>query len=274
MLNDTYKNKTIVITGATEGIGAAIVAEFASRGASIFLIARDQKKLERLQDILYKNFPESRVGVLSVDVSSQKQVKTAVKSIVRRVSRIDGLVNNAGSSVPGFFENTPAEAFGVINNTKYMGAVYLTKEFIGFINEGGFISFTAGVTAFLPVIGYSSSVGPDFALFGFAQVLRQELAVQKIFVHVLIPPVTDTPGYREVAGKIPTESKALELNLKPLLPQEVAAAFMRDLKKRKFLIFVDFQSKLYYLLKGKFPGILSWLMNRKITAARNKKSAQ
>ena len=89
-----FKNKVVVITGASSGIGEAAAEQFAKRGANLVLVARRKEKLEQVAQKLSKYSIKTLIQVC--DVSDKQQVKQMSEKVIETFSRIDILVNNAG----------------------------------------------------------------------------------------------------------------------------------------------------------------------------------
>lgn len=108
---------------------------------------------------------------------------------------------------------------------------------------------TASVLSYMGCFGYSSYSPSKFALMGLAETLRQEFAFDQIKVSVLCPPDTLMPGYEQENLSKPTETTLLSKNIKALNPEEVAAAFLKGLKKGKFIINCNLESESLFRLK-------------------------
>ena len=97
-----FKNKVVVITGASSGIGEAAAEQFAKRGANLVLVARRKEKLEQVAQKLSKYLTKTLIQVC--DVSDKQQVKQMSEKVIETFSRIDILVNNAGFVIYGKVE--------------------------------------------------------------------------------------------------------------------------------------------------------------------------
>jgi len=245
--------KNIVITGASQGIGAAICRQLAREGANISLIARNLRVIKTLVEELKANHPGGSFTGYSADVGDHKALKKVTKEILKKMPAIDGIISNAGMAYPKKFSDTTIEEFEDINRVKYLGAVYLVKELYPFLTPGGFVSFTSSVAGYLGVFGYSSYVGPNFALVGLAETLMQEFVEKNIYVSVLCPPDTATPGYENEEKTKPLETKKLSGKVRLMSPGDVARVYVKKLKKGKFIILVNLDSRFVYVLKRLMP---------------------
>ncbi|MDH4261631.1 MAG: SDR family oxidoreductase [Spirochaetia bacterium] len=266
----TLSGKNVIVTGGSKGIGSEISKVLIKEGANVFIISRDEKAIKALIKEISVEFPNGNISGHSADIGNYNQVKKVVKDIVKKAGSIDGIISNAGMAIPKYFEDTQIVEFESINRVKYLGAVYITKEVYPHLNHNGFISFTSSVVGFMGVFGYSSYVGPNFALIGFAETLMQELTDKNIQISVLCPPDTDTPGYEEEEKTKPIETRLLSGKVKLMSAEEVAIRYIKKLKKGKFIITVNFDSSLFYFLKFMMPQLMIKIMTYMVKGIKKK----
>ena len=182
-----FKDKVIVITGASSGIGEASAEEFAKRGANIVLVARRKDKLEKVEKSLTK-YP---VKILSVicDVSEKEQVKQMVEKVLETFPQIDVLINNAGFVIYGKVEELSIEDVESQMKTNYFGTIYCTKLFLPhFLKQNsGHIVNVASVGGSFGVPGIATYCATKFALLGFSEGLHHELHETNVGVTVVSP---------------------------------------------------------------------------------------
>ena len=120
-----FKDKVIVITGASSGIGEASAIKFAKKNAKVVLVARRKEKLLQVQKEIsqYTDF----TLVCQCDVSSKSQVKEMVDMVLDTFGRIDILVNNAGFVIYGKVSELTIEEIESQMETNYFGMIYCTK---------------------------------------------------------------------------------------------------------------------------------------------------
>jgi len=249
------KNKLVVITGASQGLGRAIAWEFAVDSTDLILVARDKKKLESLEYEIKKRFSSVSVKVYAADVSKKEQLKEVFKKVRKdfKSRQLFGVVNNAGHSVPGLFQETSLNVHDESISVNYLGSLYMTQIFLPLIENGGFITFVSSVLGYMGVYGYSTYVPAKFALLGLAEVLKQELFEKKIYINVFCPADTDTPGYKIENKTKPYETAKLSEKAKLMRPEEVARKYIKNLKKKKYMIFANFESLIMYRLSHLMP---------------------
>ncbi len=247
------KNKLVIITGASSGIGKACAEKFAAEGANLVLAARSKEKLVDVE----KQLSVFGVEVLSVvtDVSKELDCKRLMNQALSKFGRIDILVNNAGISMRASFKDVDVEVIKRVMDVNFFGTVYCTRYAISSIieNNGSVVgvSSIAGYKGLPGRTGYSSS---KFAMHGFLEALRIENI--KNGLHVLIA----CPGYtasniRNSAlvadgseqGETPREEK------KMMQPEEVATYILNAVIHRKDRLTLTLNGKLTVLLNKFFP---------------------
>jgi short-subunit dehydrogenase len=183
---------TVLITGASSGIGAVYADRFAKRGHDLVLVARDRAKLEALAARLKRETGVS-VDILQADLTETAQLGK-VETLLRSDSRIGVLVNNAGASLPGSFleQTTDATAqliaLNTIAVTRLAGAVAPRFAAAG---QGAIINI-ASVVGLSPEFGASVyGATKAFVLF-LSQGLQVELGPKGVYVQAVLPAATRT----------------------------------------------------------------------------------
>jgi len=264
-------NKNFVVTGSSKGIGKAIAMDLARRGANVALLARKKPDLQKAQKEILEMYPNVKVLTFVTDISDYNQVKKTAKAIKKEMGELDGLINNAGISYPDTFENQPVKTFADTVGIKYLGNIYMTRECLPLLKDGGYISYTASVLAYMGLYGYTSYAGPNYAILGFAESLAQEVMDRNINVSVLCPPDTETPGYEQENKTKPYETMKISESAKLMSPEEVAKKFIIKMLKGKFFITVNFESGMLYRLSRLLPGFFRWYLKYTIRAIQKKK---
>ena len=125
------KNKVIIVTGASSGIGEACAMNFSKRGANLILAARSEEKLKLLCEKLNTNSVSSFYCV--VDVSIESDCKKLIEFALSKYGKIDILVNNAGISMRALFEDVSLDVFDKLMKVNFYGAVYYTKYALPYV---------------------------------------------------------------------------------------------------------------------------------------------
>lgn len=208
-----FKNKIVVITGASSGIGRETAKQFAKNGANVVLVARRQKNLENLE-IELKKF-NIQTLVCPCDVSVKDQVKKMAKSVFEKFQRIDVLVNNAGFAILGPVNDLSIEEIESQMSTNYFGMVYCIKEFLPKMIEqkSGHVVNVASVAGSMGLPGIAPYCASKSAMLGFSEGLKHELSGTGIGVTVVSPIMVRTdffahPSFEKMPKYSPTSLNA------------------------------------------------------------------
>lgn len=220
---------SIVITGASSGLGRAIAIEAARRGASkVFLLARTVAKLEDTAAQIRAEFPWCAPVVLPCDVTDPEACRATHAKILDDHGLPDILVNNAGAGAWHHIEEGDAETAVAHMACPYFGAVQLTQLFVpGFAARGS--GHVLNVTSLASLGGYRAAVTygtARWAIRGFSQYLRADVADLGIGVTLLnAAEITGTSYFDNAPGKAGAESHA---RLPTLFQLPVVTAFSGD----------------------------------------------
>lgn len=190
-MNGSYfKDKVIIITGASSGIGLASAKLFASFGARLALAARSIDKLEAVAREISSE-PASQVLCVKTDVSKEEDCRNLVEKTVSKFGCIDILVNNAGISMRALFKDLDLSVIKSLMDVNFWGTVYCTKFALPYLlaSKGsvvGVISI-AGFAGLPGRTGYSSS---KYAIRGFLDTLRIEHLYDGLHVMIFAPGFT------------------------------------------------------------------------------------
>uniref|UniRef100_A0A8C8C571 3-dehydrosphinganine reductase n=1 Tax=Oncorhynchus tshawytscha TaxID=74940 RepID=A0A8C8C571_ONCTS len=207
----------VVVTGGSSGIGKSIAMECYRQGAFITLVARDESKL----------------------VQAKKEVeKCAIndKQCQEKLGPVDMLVNCAGTSFSGKFEEVEVERFRSMMEVNYLGSVYPTRAVITTMKERrmGRILFISSQAGQIGLFGYTAYSPSKFALRGLAESLQMEMKPYNIYVTVAYPPDTDTPGLAEENRTKPLETRLISETSGVTQPEQVAKIVVKDAVQGNF----------------------------------------
>ncbi len=214
-------SEVVVVTGASAGVGRAVVSEFAKRGARIGLIARGKGRLEAAQREV-KALGGDAV-ILPTDVADPDQVESAAVSVEREFGPIDVWVNDAMTTVfAPFSEISPAE-FKRATEVTYLGCVYGTMAALRRMRarNAGTIVQVGSALAYRSIPLQSAYCGAKHAIVGFTDSIRSELIHDKSNVHITVVhlPAMNTPQFSWCRTKLPNHPQPVP----PIFEPEVAA---------------------------------------------------
>jgi short-subunit dehydrogenase len=250
------KDKVIVITGASSGIGKALAEVFGARGSKLVLASRNVDKLEEVRQTLLSK--EVEVITVACDVSKEDDCRNLIGKAVSEFGTIHVLVNNAGISMRALFADLDLDVLRQLMNTNFWGAVYCTRFAIPYLlaNKGSVVgvSSIAGKKGLPGRTGYSAS---KFALEGFLETLRTENLAKGLHVLVACPGFTSS-NIRNTAlsgdGSVQGESPRNEAKM--MQPEEVATRIYKAVAGRKRDLILTSQGKLTVWLNKFFPGFM------------------
>jgi 3-dehydrosphinganine reductase len=228
-----------VISGGSSGIGLALARRLAGAGWDLTLLARDPRRLAAAREALSEcGDATRRFRTTSVDVADAAAVEHAVAGAVAALGPPGLVVASAGMVVPGTFETLPLEAFRRTMEVNYFGTLHLVRATLPAMREqrGGRIVLIASGAALIGIYGYTAYAPTKFAVRGLAETLRSELAPEGIGVSVVYPPDTDTPQLREELRLRPAATSLIAGNAKVMSAERVAAAILRGIERRRFMI--------------------------------------
>ncbi|KAH9507693.1 hypothetical protein Btru_053482 [Bulinus truncatus] len=231
----------VLITGGSSGIGKALAIQAIQQGAKVTLVARDKAKLEEakkeLLTYVLESEKEKRVQIISVDLSADFQkVESALLSAESSLGNVDILINCAGTSSPGRFEELPISDFKKMMEINYMSAVHATRALIPGMKERakGRIVFVSSQAGQLGLFGFSAYSASKFALRGLAEALQMEVKPYNIYLTLAFPPDTNTPGFQEEQKTKPLETKLISETSGLFSAENVASIILSDTVRGRF----------------------------------------
>jgi short-subunit dehydrogenase len=255
LMNSFLKDKIVVITGASSGIGKALADLALQSGAKVAVCARNKSRLEAtFSDVNNKEY----LLLTQADVAVEADCKQFIDSVVQAWGGIDILINNAGMSMRALFEELELKVLKELMDVNFWGTVYMTKYALPYIkkNKGTIagISSIAGYRGLPGRTGYSSS---KFAMQGFLESLRTEL------LHTGVNVMWASPGFtasniRNVAlGAHGDSQKETPLAEDKLMSAAQCASIIFDgIGKRKRTLVMTGQGKATVWLNKLFPGLM------------------
>ena len=252
------KDKVVIITGASSGIGLAAARAFAHKGAKVVMAAR---RLDKLLEIDKELSSVTEILSVKTDVSSESDCKNLIEQTIARFGRADILVNNAGISMRAMFKDLDLSVIKRLMDVNFWGTVYCTKyalphilkthgSIVGVISIAGFKGLPART-------GYSSS---KFAIYGFLDTLRVEHLKDDLHVMIFAPGFTAS-NIREEAlvsdgsrqGETPRDEASM------MTADECARHLIKGIEKRKAQIVLTPVGKLTVILNKFFPRLVDRL---------------
>lgn len=262
------KNKVIVITGASSGIGRALAKEFASQGARLSLGARRTELLEELR----KELPETEILIQKTDVSIESDCRQLIDETIKRFGQIDVLINNAGISMRAIFEDVDLKVIKQLMDVNFYGTVYCTKFALPYLlKTKGSLVGVISIAGYVGLPGRSGYSASKFAIRGFLDTVRIENLKTGLHVLVAAPGFT-TSEVRKSAltsnglhqGETPRNENSM------MSAEECAHHILNAVRKRKRQLILTFTEGKLTVFVGKFfPALLDRITYKHMARERN-----
>jgi len=252
-----FKNKIVLITGASSGIGKQTALEFAKLGSNIILVARTKDKLEEVENEL-KQFNVETL-VCTCDVSKQDQVEIMSKIVLEKFSSIDILVNNAGFAIYGSVFDLSIDDIKSQMETNYFGMIYCTKNFLPSMikKKSGHIVNVASVAASFGLPGIASYCASKFAMLGFSEGLKHELKDTGVGITVVSPIMVKTNFFEH-----PSFEKMPKYSPTSLNSKTVAKAIVKASNSSRLEIITPSIIRIAVWLKQTFPYFINPILGK------------
>lgn len=186
-----FNDKTVIVTGASEGVGAATARLFADAGANLMLVARGKKKLEAIAEELRDR---TQVEIFPMDVADPEACANVFKKANFEFGRVDVLVNNAGFHSRGSVESVSADDLGKMIDVNLRAPIMLTRIALPYLREsgGGAIINVGSLAGRTPVPGSAAYSASKAGLRTFTYAIAEEMTDNKIKFAVVSPGPIDT----------------------------------------------------------------------------------
>ena len=195
LFQENVKNKVILITGASSGIGLTVAKKMASAGAHVLLVARTQDTLQQVQPEIVQ--AGGKASIFPCDLSDMEAIDRVAKEIIQKVEHIDILINNAGRSIRRAVHES-IDRFHDFERTmqlNYFGAVRLVLNVLPHMinRKGGQIINISSIGVLANATRFSAYVASKAALDAFSRCLSAEVHSHKISITSIYMPLVRTP---------------------------------------------------------------------------------
>lgn len=270
-----FETRLVFIPGGSAGIGLAVAKRLAARGADVVIFARRQEPLiaAAAEIARARRRDTQRVAWRQLDVADAPQVQGVLAAAVAELGVPDVLINCAGRAIAGYFEQIPFAQLDESMRINLYGCWHCIRALLPHMRpRGGYIVNVASLAGLIGVFGYTDYAASKFAVVGFSEVLRSELAPHGIAVSVLCPPDTQTPGFDRENTTKPPETHSISAGAGVLSAEQVADALLAGMAKRSFLIIPGRQARFAHRLKRFFPRLAETIMERQLRRAQRAKA--
>ena len=233
VMSRLFKDKVVIVTGASSGIGEAVAKEFARNSSKVVLAARSEANLTRITSEI--NAEGLDAMYIRTDVSNEQECRNLIEKTVEKYGTVNILVNNAGISMRASFDDVELKVLHRLMDVNFWGTVYCTKYALPYLvkNKGSLIgvSSVAGFHGLPGRTGYSAS---KFAMHGFLETVRIENLNKGLHVMIIAPGFTATEIRKHALNADGSEQGKSPLNEGKLsTPEHVAKWVLKGIRKKK-----------------------------------------
>ena len=267
----SFADARVFVVGGSQGIGLAAARRMTALGAHVTLLARRRAVLEEAMAALesVRHDAGQRLAWRELDVRDAEAVARVLGELVDRDGAPDVLLNCAGRAYPRRFEEVTRAQLADTMETNLYGTWHTVAAVVPAMKarRRGYVVNTASLAGLIGVFGYTDYCASKFAVVGFSEALRCELAPHGIAVSVLCPPDTETPGFAVENTTKPHETQAISAGTKVLTADAVADALLAGMARRTAVIVPGLEGKLAAWAKRLVPGLVEASVNRTVRRA-------
>ena len=247
------KNKVVIITGGSSGIGKALALAFGKLGSKVVITGRNEERLNAVGTEL--DLLNTTNLCLKLDVANEADNKLLVDETIKSFGKIDILINNAGISMRALLEEIDLDVFRKVMNINFNGTLYATKYCLPYIlKTKGSIVGVSSINGYRGTPARTAYSASKYAMNGFFESLRTEVMHRGVHVLVACPGFTGT-NIRNAAltAKGTSQGESPRNEGKMMTAEEVADGIIKAIKKRKRDVVFTSQGKLAVFLNKWIP---------------------
>ncbi len=259
-MSNYFKDKVVVVTGGTDGIGKALVDLLLKQGAKVATCGRNHDKLYALQSE-YPSFP---LHTMVADVSSENDCRRFMETTIKFFGGIDILINNAGVSMRALLKEMETDVIKKVMDINFYGTVYCTKYALdSIVARKGVIVGISSIAGYRGLPGRSGYSASKFAVQGWLEAIRTELMSDGVHVMWVCPGFT-TSNIRNAAldneGKSHGETPMDEGKM--MSAEECARHILHAIQKKKRTLVLTFTGKRTVFMQKFFPKLADKLVQK------------
>ena len=260
-----FKDKVVLITGSTQGIGKRTAWRMAEQGAIIIINSRSSEKVEKT----VAEFIDHGFSVLGIsgDVSDYQFCEAMRNQIISRYGRIDILICNAAIAVEGTIADSSAKAIEFATRINVHGSIYPAIALMDNLSDTkGSVIFLSSIAGIVGLPGFAMYSCTKKAILAVAESMKNELVDNGVFIGVCLPDFTeneDTKQMMTANGELKTIAK--RKGIKTVSLDQTAKCIIQQLKTKRFIYFTSLKGRFMYYLYRFFPNLLLFVLklNRK-----------
>lgn len=255
-----FRNKVVVVTGGTDGIGKALVYALLAAGAKVATCSRNHDKLYMLQS----DYPSYPLHTVVADVSNENDCRHFIESTIKVFGGIDVLINNAGISMRALLKDTTIDVIRKVMEINFFGAVYCTKYALqSIIERKGTIVGVSSIAGYRGLPGRSGYSASKFALQGWLEAIRTELAGDDVHVMWVCPGFTSSNIRNAALNQAGEKQGESPMDENQMMSAETCAGhILKAIRKKKRTLVLTFTGKRTIFMEKFFPGLTDKLVRK------------
>ena len=259
-MSSYYKNKVVVVTGGTEGIGRSLVEMLIDQGAKVATCGRNSDKLYQLKKIHSADYLHTDIA----DVSSENDCRRFIEGTIKAFGGIDIIINNAGISMRALFRESNVEVIEKLMGINFFGAVYCTKYALeSIIERKGTIVGISSIAGYRGLPGRTGYSASKFALQGWLEALKTELMDEGVHTMWISPGFTASNIRNAALNKDAKSQGETPLDEDKLMTaDECATHILTAIEKKKRTLVLTFTGHQTIFLNKFFPKLTDKLVHK------------
>jgi short-subunit dehydrogenase len=255
-----FKDKVVVVTGGTDGIGKALVDSLLSMGAKVATCGRNHDKLYFLQS----NHPSAHLHTMVADVSSENDCRRFIEMTIKMFGGIDIIINNAGISMRALLQEATTDVIRKVMDINFFGTVSCTKYALNSIIERkGTIVGVSSIAGYRGLPGRSGYSASKFALQGWLEAIKTELKDNGVHVMWVCPGFTASNIRHASLNKdAKSHGKTTMDEGKMMTAEECATHILNAVRKKKRTLLLTWTGKQTVFLNKFFPKLVDKLVHK------------
>ena len=250
-MSEYFKDKVVVVTGGTDGIGKALVDALLNIGAKVATCGRNHDKLYSLQ----AEYPSAHLHTMVADVSSENDCRHFMETTIKVFGGIDILINNAGISMRALLKETNTEVIHKVMDINFYGTVNCTRYALdSIISRKGTIVGVSSIAGYRGLPGRSGYSASKFAVQGWLEAIKTELIADGVHVMWVCPGFTASNIRNAALNKDGTSHGNTPMDEgKMMTAEDCATHILKAIQKKKRTLVLTFTGKRTVFMQKFFP---------------------
>jgi NAD(P)-dependent dehydrogenase (short-subunit alcohol dehydrogenase family) len=265
-----WRNKVVLVTGGSSGLGRVIAEAFAAAGADVVIAALEADAVRRAAEEMQAGGGEGKIIGVHADLTRQEDVDRLVARSIEEFGRLDVLVNNAGRSARGAAMDTAPEQFRELMELNFIALTRCTRAAVPhLLKQQGHVVNIGSLAAKAASRWVGAYPASKFAVAAYSQQLRLELGPQGLHVLLVCPGPIRRAAPRlyplEGAAQVPQRARTpgAGVRLKAIAPEKLAAEILRACRRRQPELVMPRKARLLFVLEQLWPSlgdrIIRWM---------------